>query len=210
MSDNTDYLVQKYKEHLSDEQIEKLKRASQKKSIITSKNLARNKEKIDDGTYVDELGRTYEDVYHKPKKASCPDRAYRYLIRLLAKRDYSEHKLTQKLKQKGYNKADIEVALTKVKDQNFLREDNYIESRVKGLLRKGYSPSLTLQKLRIENIDLDESTIIDMAHSNGIDLEQIKEELIAKKERSLPDNIDEFKKRQKIAQFLASKGHYQF
>ena len=79
-------------------------------------------------------------------------KAYNYLIRLLSARDYSEYKLREKCRQKEFPPEDIDEAIQRVKDQNYLREDQYIEARIKGFMSKNCSPHYIQRKLKEEKL----------------------------------------------------------
>ena len=65
--------------------------------------------------------------------------AYMDAIKLLAKKDYSEYKLRKKLKEKLHDSESIDEAIQEVTEKKYLREDYYIEARIRGLMRKNYS-----------------------------------------------------------------------
>ncbi|MCB9060359.1 MAG: regulatory protein RecX [Halobacteriovoraceae bacterium] len=141
------------------------------------------------------------------KQAKIPT-AYEYAITLLSKKNYSELKLKQKIATKKYSLEEIDQAIEKIKEKNFLREDYYIEGRAKGLLRKGYSPQYIALKIQNEGPNVSAEDIINIANENGIDLNLIKQELVNKKLKTLGPEMSEFEKKCKIRTFLSSKGHY--
>jgi len=126
--------------------------------------------------------------------------AYNYLIKILSARDYSEHKLREKCKNRGYSQEETDLAINEIKDNNYLREDLYIEARIKAFMNKGYSAYYIQQKLKEEHLKIDSESIEEVFTENKMsDTDQIKN-LIRKKVRS---EINEAQ----ILRFLLGKGH---
>lgn len=135
--------------------------------------------------------------------------AYKYAIRILSKRDYSRAKIRQKLIDREYHDVAEELIELLV-EKRFLREDFYIESRIKGLMKKNYSPSYIISKLKEEQLDVNlgqVNMVFDEFNTTAFD--QI-ETLIRKK--SLLHNwttsdLEEQSNKVKLIRFLQSKGH---
>ena len=136
--------------------------------------------------------------------------AYQYSIRLLSLRDYSEHKMRQKLLDKNYDADEIDEVIQKLIDMNYLREEEYRRMRVKTLLVKGYGNAYIIKKLQQENLVVGNSLIDDLRRENDLqELNQV-DYLIQKKLRgkSIPSDWEEKNKlKAKIIRFLASKGY---
>ncbi|AUN96673.1 regulatory protein RecX [Bacteriovorax stolpii] len=134
--------------------------------------------------------------------------AYSYLVKLLSSRDYSEHKLREKLREKKFPANEIEDALNEIKERGFLREEAYSEARIKGFMSKGYSASFIKQKLQQEKLDVSEEYIYEIFDEHRVsEAEQIKK-LLAKKLKGLSEDKEEaHKERQKAIRFALSKGH---
>ncbi len=146
------------------------------------------------------------DIYNE---SSINKDAYLYCIRLLTKRDYSHFKLSEKLKMKKFSEFEIEGVINILIEKNYLRENNYIEARVKGLINKNYSMALIQHKLKQEHITLSKTQISNFFRILDITEERQKELLTAKKLRLLnSDKFNEFQIRQKIDMYLKSKGHF--
>jgi regulatory protein len=147
----------------------------------------------------------------KKVKESTAHSAYLYAIRLLAKRDYSQIKLTKKLKDRGYEKEHYSQAIEEVLELGYLREDNYIESRIKGFMYKGWSPTHIQQKLRQEQLEVHLDTIREVFKENHQSTDQQIQYLINKKvplNKSFLEDKDAFYKlKTKILTFVVSKGH---
>ncbi len=133
------------------------------------------------------------------------NKAFLYLIKLLSSRDYSEHKLREKLRTRQYPENEIEDAIKMVKDKNYLREDVYSEARIKAFMNKGYSQDFIRQKLNAERVKVEipfiDSIYNEYHHSED---DQIKR-LLEKKLRGKP--IIDYNHETKLIRFVLSKGH---
>lgn len=136
-------------------------------------------------------------------------RAYSYTVKLLTGRDYSEKKLREKLILKKYPKNIIEEVLTEIKDRGFLREESYVEARIKAFMNKGYSKRYILQKISQEADEIGLEVIDEIFLEYRTTEEDQIIKLIQKKiPRTLPIEFEEKKKVfQKILRFVVSKGH---
>lgn len=134
--------------------------------------------------------------------------AYSYLVKLLSARDYSEHKLREKLREKKYPASEIDDAINEIKARGYLREDAYAEARIKAFMSKGYSVNYIKQKLQVEKLDVSYEVIQDVFDEHGeSEIDQIKR-LLSKKLRNVPKDKEEaFKEEQKAVRFALSKGH---
>lgn len=137
------------------------------------------------------------------------NKAYLYLIKLLSARDYSEHKLKEKLQERiranRFTKEDATEALNLVKEQGYLREEAYAEARVKGFMSKGYSPEFIRQKLAQEHLSVTEDTIGEIFSEYRVS-EEDQIERLAKKKMGTKTQFD-FDDEARILRFLISKGH---
>ena len=138
-------------------------------------------------------------------------KAYLYSIRLLSRQDYSEYKLTKKLKTSGFSEVEIENAITKAKEKGYLTENNYAQLRIKGFMNKNYSMRYIQQKLKQEYVNISIELIDSIYKEHGLTEEQQIMNLIEKKSRTLTsDNKTvDFKKKckQKLLSYLGCKGH---
>lgn len=146
----------------------------------------------------------------RPIQDPTPEKAYLYAIRLLAKRDYSEHKIRQKLKEKGFPAEHQEFAVQEITQKNYLREDSYIESKTRGWMHKGYSPSFISFRFSQEKIQIDEDAILEIFAKERVTVEDQIQQLMDKKRITseiLESGQEAYKKRQKFLAYLISKGH---
>ena len=75
-----------------------------------------------------------------------------YLYWLLARRDYSREKLVEKLNKRGLNRNESLRLLSELEDEKIFRPENYEESRIAALYRKGFSVRGIRAKLSQEKI----------------------------------------------------------
>lgn len=134
--------------------------------------------------------------------------AYSYLVKLLSSRDYSEHKLREKLREKKFPANEIDVAINEIKERGYLREEAYSEARIKGFMSKGYSISYIRQKLAQEKLSASEEFIQEVFDEHQITEADQVERLLKKKLRTLSEDREEAQKeRQKAIRYAFSKGH---
>ncbi len=133
------------------------------------------------------------------------NKAYMYLIKILSARDYSEHKLREKLKQRKYPTDEAEKAISEIKAKGYLKEEIYTEARVKAFMHKGYSPNYIRQKLSQEHLTVTEEEIIDIFDEYRTNPEEQIERLVRKKMHGKTDF--DYDGESKILRFLISKGH---
>lgn len=152
---------------------------------------------------------TEVDIKEETKKA------YRYAIRLVSMRNYSYKKLLQKLIDKGYIKEISQLAINKLKDEGYYKEEYFINSYIRNLIKKGHSLERVRQFLSEEAIHLNINEITQKAfeinHQEYSESEQI-EELILKKKSLLNkwsalQKEEQYKAEQKLLRFLVAKGH---
>lgn len=138
-------------------------------------------------------------------------RIYNYCVHLLARQDYSEFKLRQKLRSKPQNLPHmIEEALTKIKANGLLREDAYRRLFIRKWMLKGESEDKIRKRGAQEKLEFQDGEFEACTEELGFTDEDSVEKLVAKKLRSkeIPkDPKERFKLRDKVLRFLISKGH---
>ncbi len=132
-------------------------------------------------------------------------KAFTYIVKLLSAREYSEHKLREKLKEKKFPANEIEDALSEVKARGYLKEEVYAEARIRGFMNKSYSINYIRQKMAQEHLSVDEDTIQEIFEDNQMSEEQQIERL-ARKKIGTKTSLD-FNDQSKILRYLISKGH---
>lgn len=138
-------------------------------------------------------------------------RLYNYCIHLLARQDYSEYKLKQKLRSKPNNLPhEIEEVLVKLSEQGLLREENYKRLFIRKWIMKGESEEKIRRRGAQEKLELSREDFELVKKEHCFDDNESIEKLVAKKLRSktIPQNhLDRYKLRDKVLRFLISKGH---
>lgn len=143
-------------------------------------------------------------------KSQDSKRAFKYCIHLLAKCDYSTHKLSQKLLSKKYTQAVVDICISKLLDLDYLREESYIRMRILGLAKKGYGVGYIIQKCHSEKLEVDEDLIYQHLEAEGLNEESIFLYQLEKKTRNLDfDTMPQeeiYKTKDKIKRNLFSRG----
>ncbi|MDR0724012.1 MAG: recombination regulator RecX [Endomicrobium sp.] len=94
-------------------------------------------------------------------------------LNLVSKKAYSQNSLREKLLQKGYNTQIAEKAIVRLKELNYLNDNNYAKDYASYLYRKG--KGLFLIKAELER--------------QGLDKDLIKEALVYIKEENEPSEV---------------------
>lgn len=135
-------------------------------------------------------------------------KCYNSALRLIARRDYSEYKLSQKLKEKQFSLEEIAEVIGILKDENYLREDFYREARIKGLLRKGYSPEVVQYKMDQERCPATLEEIQDVGNEMDLTGDNQLFELVSKKVRIDYEFVsDKRKLKDRVLRYIHSRGH---
>lgn len=135
-------------------------------------------------------------------------KAYNYALRLLGKKDYSVYKIKNKLRERGHNKEIQEEVIKELLEKRYLREDLYIEARIKGFIRKGMAPNVILYRLSQEQCHTTQENIELILAELGIGKEDQLRLTIEKKLRLDGDFIkDKDKLRQRVLRYCISRGH---
>ena len=138
-------------------------------------------------------------------------RIYNYCVHLIARQDYSEHKLRQKLRSKPQNLPHmIDEAIAKIKAKGLLREESYRRLFIRKWMMKGESEDKIRKRGSMEKLVFEAEEFENAAQELGITEEDSIEKLVAKKLRSkeIPKDWQaKAKLRDKTLRFLISKGH---
>ena len=138
-------------------------------------------------------------------------RIYNYSIHLLARQDYSEFKLKQKLRSKKDNLPhEVDEVLTALKEKGLLKEENYRRLFIRKWIMKGESENKIRQRGSMEKLEFESEEFTMVETELGISDEENIEKLVAKKLRSkvIPEDFEEkMNLKNKIMRFLISKGH---
>lgn len=138
-------------------------------------------------------------------------RIYNYSIHLLARQDYSEFKLRQKLRSKKDNLPhEIDEVIQALKSKGLLREENYRRLFIRKWMMKGESEDKIRSRGAMEKLQFDAEEFKAIQSELGVTEEDSIERLIAKKLRSkvIPSDFEEkMNLKNKVLRFLISKGH---
>lgn len=151
-----------------------------------------------------------EDRQDGLRSESSLKKAFDYAIRILSLRDYSIHKMKQKLKERQCSSEDIEQVIEKLLEYNYLREDEYTRQRMKQLIVKGYANKVIVQKLGHEHLKADISEIEKIRHEQSLESDSQLQYLIEKKLRykEIPNEFEaKMKLKNKVMRFCLSKGY---
>ncbi len=148
-----------------------------------------------------------------PRPEDDPDvrRIYNYCVHLIARQDYSEHKLRQKLRSKPQNLPHmIEEAILKIKTKGLLREENYRRLFIRKWMMKGESEEKIRMRGAMEKLQFEDDEFETVTVELGFSGQDSLEKLIIKKLRvkEIPTDAKErYKLKDKVMRFLISKGH---
>ncbi len=113
----------------------------------------------------------------------------------------------------GYTEDDSVEAISKLYDLGLLKEDWYIESKIKSLMRKGYSKNHIQQRLSQEELEVSLSLIDEIFSQNDMQEQGAIEQILVKKgqryQASWPSfEYDERQKiKTKLIRAIISKGY---
>lgn len=138
-------------------------------------------------------------------------RIYNYCIHLLARQDYSEFKLRQKLRSKPQNLPhEIDETIEKLKEKGLLREASYRRLFIRKWMLKGEAEDKIRRRGAQEQLEFEEGEFEAIAQELGLEDSDNLEKLIQKKLRGkeIPQDPEaRYKLRDKILRYLISKGH---
>lgn len=139
-------------------------------------------------------------------------KTYQVAIKLLSQRAYSSVKLKQKLIDKTMPESDVEAVIELLHSWKYLRDDLYLESRIKKWAQKGLAPGAIGNKVKQEGLKTNLEFIELTLDKWAIDCDSILDQLVEKKmrpiENFLEKTYDEKEKiKNKVFRFLLSKGH---
>ncbi len=133
--------------------------------------------------------------------------AYKYAIKILAKQEYSVHKIRIKLMKRGLTKSEIDHCLDKLISENLLSEKRYADLRIQYLMKKNYSLQYIKQKLKNENVIVEICQISNVFKDFEYNSEIQILKLISKK-LNLINSSNEIKIKHKLISYLNSRGHF--
>lgn len=138
-------------------------------------------------------------------------RIYNYSIHLIARQDYSEYKLRQKLLSKPDNsREEVDEVIAALKEKSLINEEAYKRLFIRKWMFKGESEDKIRKRGSLEKLSFDSEDFIRISEELGFTDEDSLEKLVVKKMRSkvIPTDFKErLKLQDKVLRFLISKGH---
>ena len=151
----------------------------------------------------DERPRRRSRRYGQSQPAKPDKTALVTAVDYLARQEYSENKLREKLTRKGYDEDEIEAALARLKERHYI-DDRSACARQLAYLYENSTNSLRQVKLKLERRGFDRGLIAECADELDVDLyEQEK----AKALRVLRGHYRPDADRQKMLGYLYRKGY---
>jgi len=131
------------------------------------------------------------------------NRAIAYASRLLGMREYSQKTLFDKITGKGFEREIAQQAIEFLKENNWLSDQRFCESMVRGKVAKGQGMSRISYELVQKGVA--KSLVEDVLAEMNVDWQQVCNKVTAKKMAISPLTKD-IKSRQKIERFLRYRG----
>jgi regulatory protein len=146
----------------------------------------------------------HRQMGHVPPKISS--RALDSAFRILARRDHTQKELAVKLRQKGYDRAATDSALSRCQALGYLDDAKTAAIIAGHLAKSGYGPLRVRQTLRQKGIE--DALIEEALIRCGDEETQLlsARRMLKKKASQLSREVDPWKRRQKAHRFLAGRG----
>ncbi|MEC7182534.1 MAG: regulatory protein RecX [Bdellovibrionota bacterium] len=127
----------------------------------------------------------------------------------MARQPYSLFRLKKKLQEKDFDPKDIDLAIQRAKNLNYLCEKDYTFSRITSLMRRGCATYLIKKRLKIEDqIEVTSEEVEKVFKEHNITEESLIKEIIAKKKpAAFKNEIHKEKVKNKILRYLQNKGY---
>ena len=130
--------------------------------------------------------------------------AFNYIVNLLARREYSEFEIRNKMQEKAFPEEEIDQAIAQCQAKNWQSDRRFAENYLNSRAQKGYGAIRIRQELRqLKGVS---SEIIDETlMETEVDWYEMAENLLRKK---FPDYADPQtpKMKQKMWQYMMSHG----
>jgi SOS response regulatory protein OraA/RecX len=135
----------------------------------------------------------------------------KYLLRLLARKDYSVNQLKQKCLLKKYSSHITEEVINSFKDRSYICEERYARSYIKAQFKMGRSIKLIAQELHKQDIHIAPNQIINYLENTADAYQEIRM-LLKRKLKNIDTNLitNDYQYRaknyQKLMRMAASRG----
>ena len=130
--------------------------------------------------------------------------ALTYLTHLLARRDYSEAEIRQKMREKAFPDEDIEQAIAHCQQRNWQSDQRFAENYVRYRANRGYGIHRIKQELR-QLKGVPDAVIEQAIAESEIDWTAIAQAVLAKKFPQFTEKQSP-KMKQKMWQYMFSHG----
>ena len=145
-----------------------------------------------------------EDTFNKILKHNNSNKITSYAFYLIGHKMYSKKSLTDKLLQKGFERADVETVVEKFCRLNYINDKNFATELVRYLISKEKGPFYIKNELILHNIDKELiSELLDSEENDNLSYLQIVN--IIKKRYPKFDGSQKNEVR-KIAMFFQRRG----
>lgn len=130
--------------------------------------------------------------------------ALNYVVNLLARREYSEFEIRNKMQEKAFSEAEIDEVIARCQQKNWQSDHRFAENYLNARAQKGYGAGRIRQELR-QLKGVSDNVIEDVLAETEIDWFDMAQKLLRKK---FPDYAEKQtpKMKQKIWQYMMSHG----
>ncbi|MCC7441693.1 MAG: RecX family transcriptional regulator [Bdellovibrionales bacterium] len=128
-------------------------------------------------------------------------------LRLLGRRDLSRAKLVAGLEKRGCERAEALRIAEELASEGWLREDLYISARIRGWIRKGYSPRAIALLARREGLTLPDGEIERAYEELGTDEGAELRKLLERRARTWGGERESERARRRLLGAAARHGH---
>jgi len=132
--------------------------------------------------------------------------ALNYIVGLLARREYSEFELRNKMSQKGFEQTEIDEAIKTAQARKWQSDVRFCESYVNARAQRGYGANRIRQELRHLKGIADE-VVSAVFRECEVDWSAIALQTLRKKFPHFAEKLD-LKNKQKIWRYMLSHGFY--
>lgn len=134
-----------------------------------------------------------------------------YCLRIVSMRDYSEFKLKEKLRERGYPAEIVTNSIEEMKKFGYMKEENYRQAKIKMRFRQGKSSRLIIEELKQEKITVTnlhiEEALSDLNLSEDVILKTIIHKKIKNAELKNLDYESKIKLERKLMSTLIRHGY---
>lgn len=133
---------------------------------------------------------------------SLEKNTFNYAIWLLARRDYSEFSLRDKLQKKSDDDTVVERVIARVQELGYQCDERYISSFITYAVSQKKGPIWICSKLREKGLNT--SSVDKILNETVIDWQSLADELLVQKFRTV---CTDYKEKNRRFRFLASRGY---